>query len=175
MQRFFEQRMEAVREQHAARLTELGETLGWTFQEVLTLASVVEKEAAAAVERRTIAGVFLNRLQSETFRPLQRLQADPTVSYGCIAEPDATPSCANFRGTITRAMLSDSGNRYNTYRHPGLPPTPICNPGLPSIEAVLDPEPHDYLYFVARGHGRHSFSATLEEHNEAVARYRAQQ
>ena len=142
--------------------------LGFGPPEVVALASVVEKEAAVAEERALIAGVFLNRLRSDAFRPRHRLQADPTVSYGCRAEPAAAPSCAGFRGRITRAMLADRANRYNSYAHPGRPPGPIANPGLASLEAVLAPATHDYLYFVARGGGRHAFSASLDDHNDAV-------
>jgi UPF0755 protein len=162
------ERTEELYERHGLALERLQEDLGMGPHEVVVLASVVEKEAAVADERAIIAGVFLNRLRSETFRPRRRLQADPTVSYGCLAEPTAAPSCARFDGRITRAMLDDAANRYNSYRHEGLPPGPIANPGLASIVAVLDPTVHDYLYFVARGGRRHRFSATLERHNEGV-------
>jgi UPF0755 protein len=148
------------------------ETLGFDRHAVVTLASIVEKEAAVAEERPVIAGVFLNRLRSETFLPRQRLQADPTVSYGCVAEPSLAPSCASFDGRITRAMLEDAANRYNTYRHGGLPPGPIANPGIDSIRAVLAPSEHRYLFFVARGRGRHRFSETLDAHNTAVGQYK---
>ncbi len=154
------------------RLDPLEDLLGWSAHEVLILASIVEKEAVVSEERPVIARVFMNRLSDPEFRP-KRLQADPTVSYGCLTAPERAPSCADFDGRrILRVMLQDRANLYNTYRHEGLPPGPICNPGLESIRAVLDAPDHDYLYFVARGHGRHSFSATLEEHNAAVARYR---
>ncbi|MEO0324721.1 MAG: endolytic transglycosylase MltG [Myxococcota bacterium] len=143
--------------------------------EVVALASVVEKEAAVAEERALIAGVFLNRLRSDSFRPRHRLQADPTVSYGCRAEPEVAPSCAGFDGTITRAMLGDRANRFNSYAHPGVPPGPIANPGLASLEAVLSPATHEFLYFVARGDGRHSFSATLDAHNDGVRALRARE
>ena len=137
---------------------------------MITLASIVEAEAAVAAELPVIAGVFLNRLRDPEFRP-KRLQADPTVSYGCRLQP-SLPSCAGFDGRrITRAMLAGADNPYNTYRHEGLPPGPVGNPGLAAVEAVLAPAEHDYLYFVARGGGRHAFSATLEEHNRAVERY----
>jgi UPF0755 protein len=153
---------------HRAALERLRADLSMSSYDVLTLASIVEKEAGVAEERPTIAGVFLNRLRSPTFRPRARLQADPTVSYGCRAEPERAPSCLGFDGRITRAMLNDAANRYNTYQHSGLPPSPIANPGLASIEAVLAPEVHDYLFFVARGGRRHSFSATLEGHESGV-------
>lgn len=136
--------------------------------EALTLASIVEEEAAVAEERPVIAGVFLNRLRSETFLPHHRLQADPTVSYGCRFVPERAPSCVGEGGDITRAMLDDPANPYNTYRHGELPPGPICNPGLAALEAVLDAAHHDYFYFVARGGGRHTFSAELGAHNAAV-------
>lgn len=164
-------RVEPLMEDADAQLTWLEHELGWSPHEVLVLASIVEKEAAAAVERPTIARVFINRLHMDSFRP-HRLQADPTVSYGCKAVPERARSCADFDGRITRAMLQDRDNPYNTYRHEGLPPGPICNPGLASIRAALTDESHRYLYFVARGGRRHDFSETLEQHNAAVARYR---
>ncbi|NCQ60163.1 MAG: endolytic transglycosylase MltG [Myxococcales bacterium] len=168
----FRRRMLLLLEHHAAGMAQLSQQLGFDLQDVVTLASIVEEEAAASEERPVIAGVFLNRLRSDTFRPRHRLQADPTVSYGCLREPTRAASCAGFDGRhITRAMLSDGSNRYNTYRHPGLPPGPVTNPGLESLEAVLESAHHDYLYFVARGQGRHSFSADLTSHNARVEEY----
>jgi UPF0755 protein len=114
--------------------------------------------------------VFWNRLKSKRFLPRRRLQADPTVQYGCVAAPEAAPSCASYDGRITRAMLDDPENPYNTYRHSGLPPGPISNPGKATIAAVIHPEEHGYFYFVARGSGRHHFSKTLRQHNIAVRR-----
>lgn len=157
---------------HRAALDRLRAELSMSPHDVLTLASIVEKEAGVPEERPTIAGVFLNRLRSQTFRPRARLQADPTVSYGCRAEPASAPSCAGYDGRITRAMLSDAANRYNTYQHSGLPPSPIANPGLAAIEAVLAPDVHDYLFFVARGHRRHTFSETLDGHETGVSALR---
>jgi UPF0755 protein len=116
--------------------------------------------------------VFLNRLSDPTFVP-HRLDADPTVSYGCLLAPQIAPSCAGFHGRISRAMTHDPLNPYNTYRLEGLPPGPICNPGLGSIRAVLQPAQHDYLFFVARGGRRHAFSRTIDEHNRAVTKLRA--
>lgn len=171
MIRTFRQRVLPLVDEHPEGLADLHEDLGWDLHDVLTMASIVEKEAAAPEERPIIAGVFLNRLRSEEFRP-KRLQADPTVMYGCTAHPDVSSPCRAFDGRdITRAMLRDDDNPYNTYRHEGLPPGPIANPGVDSIRAVLAPAHHDYLYFVARGHGRHRFSATLEEHQAAVQRH----
>lgn len=130
-----------------------------TPYEALILASIVEKETAVESERRTIAGVFVRRLQRG-----MRLQTDPTVIYG-LGE--------RFDGNLRkRDLLTDTP--YNTYTRSGLPPTPICLPGRASIEAVMHPEPGDALYFVADGKGGHYFSATLAEHNAAVQRFLAQ-
>ena len=158
---------EEIQKEHTA---ELGRLKKWTTHDIVTLASIVEKEAAVPSERARIAGVFWNRLNSKRFLPRRRLQADPTVQYGCAAVPEAAPSCAGFDGHITRAMLEDPENPYNTYRHSGLPPGPISNPGKAALVAVIDPEEHDYYYFVARGSGRHHFSVTLRQHNIAVRR-----
>jgi len=146
-------------------------SLGWGRREVLTLASLVEKEAAVDEERPLIASVFLNRLLDPTFNP-KRLQSDPTSAYGCVAWPAEAPSCAGFSGKVTPAMNQDVKNRYSTYVRPGLPPGPIANPGARSIEAVLSPAATKYLYFVATGAGRHTFSETLEAHNEAIRKPR---
>ncbi len=150
----------------------LHDELGWGEGEVLTLASIVEKEAIVDEERPLIARVYLNRLTDPDFRPAKRLQADPTAGYGCLVSPGAARSCAGYDGRITPAMLRDSANRYNTYRHPGLPPGPIANPGAASITAVLEPADSDYLYFVAAGQGRHVFSRTFAEHKAAIQRLR---
>ncbi len=160
-------RYEEIERDYSAALARLD---GWSTHDVVTLASIVEKEAAVSAERPRIAGVFRNRLSSRKFLPRRRLQADPTVQYGCIAQPDAADSCAEYNGEITRAMLDDRDNPYNTYRHSGLPPGPISNPGKAALVAVIDPEDHDYYYFVARGKGEHHFSKTLRQHNIAVRR-----
>lgn len=125
--------------------------------EALVLASIVERETGVAAERARIAGVFLRRLQRG-----MRLQTDPAVIYGLGAA---------FDGNLTRAHLRDPGNRYNTYRHRGLPPTPIALPGRAALRAAFDPAPGEALYFVARGDGSHHFSRTLEEHQRAVREY----
>ena len=150
-----------------ARPVQLPTELGLDRHQIIILASVVEKEAAVTDEQPLIAGVFLNRLRDPDFKP-KRLQADPTVAYGCLLQP-TLDSCRSFDGRrVTRRMTSDANNLYNTYRIEGLPPGPIANPGLSAVAAVLFPAEHDYLYFVARGGGRHRFSATLSEHNGAV-------
>jgi UPF0755 protein len=129
---------------------------GLGLHQLLTLASIVEREAVVTEERPLIAAVFWNRLRRE-----MPLQADPTVQYAVRKE----------RGTLTRADL-EQDHRYNTYRRPGLPPGPIASPGMSSIEAVLEPAPVSFLYFVAVDDQRHQFSTTLEQHNAAVTRYR---
>ena len=123
--------------------------------EVLTLASMVEKEAGVAVERPVIAGVFLNRLQKG-----MRLQSDPTVMYGI----------EDFSGPLTKTNLR-TPTPYNTYTLKRLPAGPICNPGKDALHAVLVPEKTDFFYFVSKGKGRHHFSKTLREHNRAVYKY----
>ncbi|HMF75479.1 MAG TPA: endolytic transglycosylase MltG [Bryobacteraceae bacterium] len=131
------------------------------LHQVVTLASLVEKESALAPERPMIAGVFLNRLRLE-----MPLQCDPTTAYAALLEN-------RYRGVIGKSDLA-SPNRYNTYTHTGLPPGPIANPGAQSLAAALHPATVAYLYFVAKpdNSGSHHFSATLAEHNLAVERYR---
>jgi UPF0755 protein len=157
----------ALMQSEAAGFARLQSDFGFGLREVVVLASIVEKEAHAPSEQPVIAGVFLNRLRDPNFRP-KRLQADPTVAYGCLRMP-ALPSCLGFDGKhVNRIMTADAQNSYNTYRFDGLPPAPIANPGISAIRAVLLPAQHDFLYFVARGDGRHAFSSTLEAHNLAV-------
>lgn len=128
---------------------------GLSVQEVVTLASIVEKETGVPGERPLVAGVFWNRL-----RRGMPLQADPTVLYAL--------------GKTAGLLLSELGadSPYNTYLYRGLPPGPICNPGREALRAAIAPADTDYLYFVATGDGTHHFSRTLSEHLQAVARYR---
>ena len=161
-------RLAKLYEAHPGSLAQLGTEFGFHEREVLILASMIEKEAHEADERPLIASVFFNRLKDPEFRPERMLQSDPTASYGCLIQPKEIPSCADFKGSVTPALLRDAQNPYNTYRHAGLPPGPIANPGVPSIEAVLAPAHSDYLYFVAKGEGRHAFSRTFAEHREAL-------
>lgn len=136
--------------------------------QLVTLASIVEREARVPEERPIIAGVFANRLFAPGFAP-RRLQADPTVAYGCLVAGARVPSCSSFDGKrITPAMVRDPENPYSTYRHEGLPPGPICNPGLSALAAAVAPERHDYFYFVAKGGGRHAFAHSLADHNRNV-------
>jgi UPF0755 protein len=132
----------------------IGET-GMTLENVVTLASIVEKETGRADERPLIAGVFSNRIKKG-----MRLDSDPTVIYGI----------KDFNGNLTRDDLHRY-TPYNTYVIKGLPPGPICNPGIESIRAVLYPADTDYLYFVAKNDGTHYFSRSLEEHNRRVITY----
>ncbi|MFO0755414.1 MAG: endolytic transglycosylase MltG [Byssovorax sp.] len=164
-------RWEAITAQRKDGLGSLKSTLGWGRREVITLASIIEKEAAVDDERPLIASVFLNRLTDPNFHP-KRLQSDPTSSYGCFAFAEDIPSCAAFSGKPTPAINRDAKNTYSTYVHEGLPPGPISNPGSRSIEAVLSPMPTRFLYFVAAGGGRHHFSEDLDTHNDAVHRGR---
>jgi peptidoglycan lytic transglycosylase G len=161
-------RLAKLYEEHPGRLAQLGTDFSFREREVLTLASMVEKEAHEPDERPVIASVFFNRLKDPDFRPQRMLQSDPTASYGCVVQGKDIPSCADFKGAVTPALLRDATNPYNTYRHAGLPPGPIANPGTASIEAVLAPAQSDYLYFVAKGEGRHAFSRTFAEHREAL-------
>lgn len=131
------------------------------LRRLLIMASLVEKETGMPEERARVAGVYVNRLRRGML-----LQCDPTIPYG-VGE--------SFTGAIRRSQLEDEANPYNTYRHPGLPPGPICSSGMAALKAALQPERHDYLYFVATGSGdgAHVFTKTLTDHNRAVQEYRA--
>ena len=128
--------------------------LGLTFHQAVTLASLIEKEAMLDSERPIISAVYLNRL-----RRGMKLDCDPTVIYAM--------------GGLDRRLLRgdlDYDSPYNTYLYPGLPPSPIANPGVKSLEAAVEPAPVGYLYFVARGNGSHIFSLTLDDHINAIQR-----
>lgn len=163
----FEKRWTMLEQNHRLGRAQLEGTLHWSRREIVTLASMVEKEAAVDEERPIIASVFINRLRDPAFKR-KVLQCDPTAAYGCLALRDRVPACSSFNGKVTHAINVDPANTYSTYVHEGLPPGPIANPGIKSLQAVLAPASTKYLYFVTRGDRRHAFSETLEEHNVAV-------
>ncbi len=129
--------------------------LNMTLHEIVTLASIIEKETGAPAERKLISSVFHNRLKRN-----MRLQSDPTVIYGL----------KNFNGNLTKKDL-ETPTPYNTYTTGGLPPGPIANPGAGALEAALYPADTKHLYFVSRNDGTHHFSGSLKEHNRAVRKY----
>lgn len=134
------------------------ETLGMTAREVVTLASLIEKETALASERPLVSAVFHNRLRQNI-----KLACDPTVIYAVLQVKE-------YDGIIHQSdLMLDSP--YNTYLYPGLPPGPIANPGVRAIEAALHPADVDYLYFVSRNDGSHHFSNSYREHSRMVMRY----
>ena len=137
--------------------TQIG--LSQDTQKTVTLASIIEKETAVAEERPEVASVYANRLASHI-----PLQADPSVIYAEL-----------LRGAYGGALHHDDmqfDSAYNTYRHAGLPPGPIANPGKSSLQAAMQPAPTQFYYFVSDGNGHHHFSSTLEEHNRNVAALR---
>ena len=131
--------------------------MGLDVHQAVTLASLIEKETGVDEERPLISAVFHNRLRARI-----PLQSDPTVIYGM----------KRFTGALTRKDLQNP-TPYNTYRIPGLPPGPICNPGLASLTAALQPAQVPYLYFVSKNDGSHVFSVSLVEHNRAVRMYQS--
>jgi UPF0755 protein len=125
-------------------------------REVIIMASIVEKETGAEWERPIIAGVFLNRMKKN-----MRLQSDPTAIYAFFEK---------YQGNLSKEHLKLKGP-YNTYRIKGLPPGPICGPGLAALKAVLAPKQHHYLYFVSKNDGVHEFTSTYEDHVKAVKKW----
>jgi UPF0755 protein len=142
-------------EVYTPELREEAKARGLTIHQVLTLASIVEREAAVPEERPLIAGVYYNRLKQGMV-----LNADPTIQY-VLGYQQSEQTW--WKKQLLFADL-EVASLYNTYRNAGLPPGPICNPGLRSMQAALRPQETDYLYFVARGDGSHVFARTLQEH-----------
>lgn len=138
------------------RVAPLAKKRGLRMHDLVTLASIVEKETGVAWERPLIAAVFHNRLAIG-----KKLETDPSVIYGI----------PNFDGNLRRLHLEDESNPYNTYQFHGLPPGPIANPGEAAMRAAAQPAKSDYLYFVSRRNGSHWFSRTFEEHESAVLHY----
>jgi UPF0755 protein len=137
------------------KMSERMSEIGLGMREVLTLASIIEKEGGSVEEKPLISAVFHNRLKRG-----MKLQSDPTVIY----------DIEDFDGNITKRHLMRK-TPYNTYRIRGLPPGPICNPGMDAIVAALYPAPVNYLYFVSKNNGAHHFSSNLVDHNKAVIKY----
>ncbi len=169
---------------HPKDTAKLKDKMGWSDRDILTMASIVEKEAIDAAERPRIAQVFINRLSSSSFKP-KKLQTDPTIRYGCLVPLQKSAACIAWNepcvkagkepgcDRLRRAQLDDKDNPYNTYAHEGLPPGPIANPGKASIEATLSPDGSDYFFFVAtsKGSRTHAFAKTVEEHERNVKKY----
>ncbi len=146
------------RQLFTAEMQQSAQALGLTTRQVVTLASLVEKETALPSERPMVAAVYLNRLKIG-----MGMQADPTVIY-------ALQRAGRYDGNLRRDDLSFD-SPYNTYRYPGLPPGPIASPGLASLQAAVAPAQVDYLYFVSRNDGSHVFARTLAEHNDNVREF----
>lgn len=164
------QRIEKLERQYPDGLTKLL-PYGLDLRTAIVLASIIEKEAVVDDERPIIASVFLNRLRDKS-ETGGRLEADPTASYGCFAGAPPAPTCTAWLASGTTrpsaAIEHDAANAWSTYTHPGLPPTPISNPGEKSLAAVLNPANTKYFYFVAKGGGRHTFSESRAAHEKAV-------
>ncbi|TEU18009.1 MAG: endolytic transglycosylase MltG [Anaerolineales bacterium] len=150
-----ERMLSTLEERFTPEMRQLAAERGMTIYDVITLASIVEREAVMAEERPLIANVFLNRLEEGMF-----LRADPTVQYA--KGYDATTG--QWWPAVTPEDWEAVDSPYSTYLYPGLPPGPICSPGLSAIQAVLEPADTEYLFFLAKGDGSHAFATTYEEH-----------
>jgi UPF0755 protein len=157
--------LQAFGETVPAGVRESAAQVGLTFHEVVTLASIIEREAQVAEERPIMAQVFLSRLELG-----MTLDADPTVQYAVSEDAASVADFGYWKPGLTEDdLLTDS--LYNTYVYAGLPPGPIANPRLDSITAVLNPSPTNYLYFVAKPDGSHAFAETFEEHQQNVEEF----
>ncbi len=160
------QMLEAFDARFTPELRREAQDAGLSVHQLLTIASIVEREARVAEERPIIAQVFRTRLRRGI-----PLEADPTVQYALAADPQIVQQYDYWKQKLTQADL-EVDSPYNTYRVTGLPPGPIASPGLDAITAVIRPADTNYLYFVAKPNGSHAFAETLEEHLENVKRYR---
>ena len=167
MKREFDRRWDILSRSRGSSLNDVMTSAHFGIRDVVTLASMVEKEAVADDERPIIASVFLNRLRDPAFHP-RRLECDPTAAYGCVVAPERASTCNDFMGKATAPIEHDPNNVYSTYTHEGLPPGPIANPGARSLEAAMAPATTHFFFFVARGEGRHAFSETYEAHLGAL-------
>jgi peptidoglycan lytic transglycosylase G len=160
--------LDAFVDQVTPALLAEAEASGLTLHEVLTLASIVEREAALAEEQPLVASAFLNRLEQGI-----ALQADPAIQF-LIATPESVEEFGWWKSGLEQTDL-DTDSPYNVYLYPGLPPGPIANPGIAAIEAVIRPANTNFIFFVAAPEcdGSHRFAATLEGHNQNVADFRA--
>lgn len=162
--------LETLNVNFTAELREAGAARGLNPHQMLTLAAIIEREAVVAEERPLMAGVFFNRLAEG-----DRLGADPTVQFAAALDPASVAEHGYWKTELTILDL-ENPSPYNTRLFPGLPPGPIANPGLASIEAVAHPEETDFYYFVAdavEGDGSHRFAVTFEEHEQNIALYGA--
>jgi UPF0755 protein len=153
-------------ERFSPQMRQLTTEKGMTIYEVVTLASIVEREAVMAEERPIIASVYLNRLEQGMY-----LQSDPTVQYA-LGYQEETGQWWKIPMSLEEDTVFDSP--YNTYMYPGLPPGPICSPGLASLRAVLEPAETNYLFFFSRFDGSHAFAETYEEHLQNQEQYQGQ-
>jgi UPF0755 protein len=159
------QMVKALSDRLTPELREEARAQGLTLHQVLTLASIVDREVVLPEERPVIASVYRNRLKLD-----MPLQADPTVQYAIASRPGSIVEFGYWKRQLSSQDLAFDST-YNTYAKKGLPPGPISSPGIDSILAVIRPAKTDYLYFVARNDGSHAFSTTFEEHQRNVLRY----
>ncbi len=157
--------VESLSERFTPELREEARAQGLTVHQVLTLASIVEREVVLPEERALVASVYRNRLEIEML-----LQADPTVQYAITARPGSIVEFGYWKRELSLQDLQFS-SVYNTYLQAGLPPGPIANPGIESIIAVIRPAPRDFLFFVARNDGSHAFAETFEEHQANIRQF----
>lgn len=155
--------MDNFQKKYTAQMDKRAKELNSTMDQIIIMASIVEREAKLSEERKKIAGVFYNRLKSSN-PYISKLQSCATIQYILYMNYGA------IKEKLTDADLKIQ-SKYNTYMYKGLPPGPICSPGIDAINAALYPDKHDYLYFVSKGDGSHAFSKTLAEHNAAIAKY----